>query len=78
MELVDLWKNEIFPGYCDSLIHIIAASSDIQVRVDRELHGLVGDDDANALLSNLSENLRNWKALAPWLDWTSLKKAAEP
>jgi len=74
MELVDLWKNEIFPRYCDSLIHIIAASSDIQVRVDRELHGLVGDDDANALLSNLSGKSSQLESLGPMAGLDLVKK----
>ncbi|MFZ6026989.1 MAG: PEP/pyruvate-binding domain-containing protein [Chloroflexota bacterium] len=52
-QLVRLWHDEIVPGYRDALLHIVAAGSDAQVRLEQELKTLVGAEDANALLSNL-------------------------
>ena len=52
-ELADVWRHEITPHYRDAIFHIVAASSDAQVRLEQDLRGLVGAEDANALLSNL-------------------------
>ena len=54
-ELAAFWRKEIAPLYRDSLFHIVAASSDAQVRLEADLRKLVGAEDANALLSNLGE-----------------------
>jgi pyruvate,water dikinase len=63
--LADLWASEIYPLYCASLNHIVAASSDIQVRLERDLRKLVGEEDANALLSNLSGLSSQLESLGP-------------
>ncbi|MBE0697575.1 MAG: hypothetical protein IH586_11695, partial [Anaerolineaceae bacterium] len=64
-ELLALWHSEIFPAYRTSMFHIVAASSDIQVRVERELRDLVGKEDANALLSNLSGPSAKLESMGP-------------
>ncbi|PKN95041.1 MAG: pyruvate, phosphate dikinase [Chloroflexi bacterium HGW-Chloroflexi-6] len=53
MELAALWRKEISVAYRDAVFHIVAASSDAQVRLEADLRKLVGAEDANALLSNL-------------------------
>ena len=63
--LADLWNNEIFPLYRDSIYQIVAASSDIQVRLERELGELAGSEDANALLSNLGGLTTRLESLGP-------------
>ncbi len=55
VELAALWHKEISVAYRDAVFHIVAASSDAQVRLEADLRKLVGAEDANALLSNLSE-----------------------
>jgi len=52
-ELADVWHRDIAPRYRDAVFHVIAASSDAQVRLERDLRDLVGAENANALLSNL-------------------------
>ncbi|MHC1770313.1 MAG: PEP/pyruvate-binding domain-containing protein [Flexilinea sp.] len=63
--LAALWNTEIYPLYRDSLYHIVSASSDIQVRLERELRDLVDPEDANALLSNLSGLSGQLESLGP-------------
>jgi rifampicin phosphotransferase len=63
--LAALWKNEIYPLYRDSINHIVAAGSDIQVRLERELRDQVGVEDANALLSNLGGSSARLESLGP-------------
>ncbi len=63
--LLALWDNTILPAYRDAMIHIIAAGSDAQVRLERELRALVGADDASALLSNLSGQAGRLESLGP-------------
>lgn len=64
-ELLDLWNAEISPLYRDTMIHIVAAGSDIQVRLERELRALVGEEDANALLSSLGGAAGRLESLGP-------------
>ncbi|HPH96099.1 MAG TPA: PEP/pyruvate-binding domain-containing protein [Anaerolineaceae bacterium] len=64
-ELAALWQDEIYPLYRDTLIHVIAASSDVQVRLERDLRALVGAEDANVLLSNLSGMSSRLESLGP-------------
>jgi phosphohistidine swiveling domain-containing protein len=64
-ELLALWHTEIFPAYRDSMIHIVAAGSDVQIRLERELRDLVGKEDANALLSNLSGPSAKLESMGP-------------
>ncbi len=64
-DLAVLWNEAIYPLYRDSLYFIVAASSDAQVRLDRELRRLVSADDANALLSNLSGASARLESLGP-------------
>jgi len=63
--LLALWNTAICPRYVDSMIHIIAAGSDAQVRLERDLRTLVGDEDANALLSNLGGLSGRLESLGP-------------
>jgi len=63
--LVDLWNNKIFPRYRDSLLYIVANSTDVQVKVDRELRQLVDSDTASALLSNLGGGDAQLESLGP-------------
>jgi len=53
VELATIWRKKIAPVYRDSIFQIVAASSDAQVRLEQNLAKLVGEEDANALLSNL-------------------------
>ncbi len=64
-ELLALWNQEIFPTYLDTMITIIAAGSDLQVRLERDLRELVGAEDANALLSNLGGKSARLESLGP-------------
>lgn len=63
--LLGLWQREISPHYCDSVVYIVSASSDVQVRVERELCSLVGPQEANALLSNLGGLSTRLESLGP-------------
>ncbi len=63
--LLALWDQEIYPLYRDSLFSIVAVSSDVQMRVERELRDLVGPEDANALLSNLGGASSRLESLGP-------------
>jgi rifampicin phosphotransferase len=53
-ELAALWRDEIAPYSLDAFLLTIAGATDLPNRLERELRELVGADDANALLSNLS------------------------
>lgn len=63
--LVRLWQDEIVPSYVDGLFYVVATSSDAQVRLEQELRDLVGADDANILLSNLSGLSSRLESLGP-------------
>ena len=63
--LVNLWNTKIFPRYRDSLLYIVANSTDVQVKVDRELRQLVDGDTAGALLSNLGGGDGQLESLGP-------------
>jgi len=64
-ELLALWQYEIFPAYRDAMFHIVAAGSDAQVRLERDLRDLVGAEDVNALLSNLSGRSGRLESMGP-------------
>lgn len=64
-ELLDLWHREIAPAYRDGMIFVVAAGSDVQVRLERDLRVLVGEEDANALLSNLAGARGQLESLGP-------------
>lgn len=64
-DLLALWRDEISPLYRDSIFHIVAAGSDTQVRLERDLRVLVGAEDANTLLSNLSGLSERLESLGP-------------
>lgn len=51
--LVALWRDELKPYYCFGTAMASAANSNAQLRLQAQLSKLVGDDDANVLLSNL-------------------------
>lgn len=63
--LVNLWNTKIFPRYRDSLLYIVANSTDVQVKVDRELRQLVDANTAAALLSNLGGGDGQLESLGP-------------
>jgi len=63
--LVRLWQDEIVPTYRDGMFYVVATASDAQVRLEQELKTLVGADDANALLSNLSGLSSRLESLGP-------------
>lgn len=64
-ELATLWQDTISLYHRDCLIHIVAAGSDIQVRLEKELREMVGPEDANAMLSNLSGTTSQLESLGP-------------
>jgi len=64
-KLLGLWNAEISPLYRDSMIQIVAAGSDIQVRLERELRALVGEEDASALLSSLGGPSGQLESMGP-------------
>ncbi len=66
--LVRLWQDEIVPSYRDGIFYVVATGSDAQVRLEQELKTLVGADDANALLSNLSGLSSRLESLGPMAD----------
>lgn len=47
------WRDVLKPYYCLATMMASVANSNIQLNVQEELASLVGEDDANALLSNL-------------------------
>ena len=51
--LAALWRTELKPYYCFGTAMASAANSTQQVQLQAQLRKLVGDEDANALLSNL-------------------------
>ena len=63
--LVRLWQDEIVPSYADGIFYVVATSSDAQVKLEQELRTLVGANDANALLSNLSGLSSRLESLGP-------------
>ncbi len=64
-KLLSLWNDTLSLYYRDATIHIVATSSDLQLRLERELRELVGAEDANALLSNLSGTSAPLESLGP-------------
>lgn len=64
-ELAILWQDTISLYHRDCLIYVVAASSDIQVRLEKELRELAGPEDANAMLSNLSGTSSRLESLGP-------------
>jgi phosphohistidine swiveling domain-containing protein len=63
--LVRLWQEKIVPSYCDGVFYVVATASDAQLKLEQELKPLVGADDANALLSNLSGLSARLESLGP-------------
>jgi phosphohistidine swiveling domain-containing protein len=63
--LLNLWNQEIFPLYRDSLIHVVAAASDQQVKLERDLLQYADPDVVNALLSNLSGLSGQFESMGP-------------
>ena len=64
-DLLAIWHDAVFPAYRDAMFHIVAAGSDVQVRLERELRALVGAEDANAMLSNLSGQFGHLESMGP-------------
>ncbi|HNT73570.1 MAG TPA: PEP/pyruvate-binding domain-containing protein [Anaerolineae bacterium] len=65
--LAALWETELRPYYQDALALVIAATENTHTRIQfgRELRELVGADDTNALLSNLSGLSQRLESLGP-------------
>lgn len=63
--LLNLWNQEVFPLYRDSLIHVVAAASDQQVKLERDLLQYADPDVVNALLSNLSGLSGQFESMGP-------------
>jgi pyruvate,water dikinase len=72
-ELAALWRDDIVPYSLNAFMCTIAAATDLPNRLERELRALVGADDANALLSNLSGLSSPLESLGPM---TGLAKVA--
>ncbi|CAG0937054.1 Prodigiosin synthesizing transferase PigC [Thermoflexales bacterium] len=51
--LAEVWRDELRPYYCFGTTMASAGNSNAQLRLQTQLRQLVGDADANALLSNL-------------------------
>jgi pyruvate,water dikinase len=66
-ELAALWQDEIAPYSIKSFFLAIAGATDLPNRLERELRELVGADDANALLSNLSGLSSPLESLGPMI-----------
>ena len=67
-ELISLWNEEITPHVTHSVWIVLGSAShsaDFTVQVRRELVELVGPDDADALLSNLSDSSGLLASLGP-------------
>ena len=66
--LVTLWRNEIKPHIKDGVWTALGAatySSDYTLKLRRELSALVGDEDANILIANLSDDTELLPSLEP-------------
>jgi phosphohistidine swiveling domain-containing protein len=64
-ELAALMRDDIKPYSLYAFFLAFSAGSDLPVRLEDELRGLVGPDDANALLSNLSGLSSPLESLGP-------------
>ncbi|MBI9050880.1 MAG: hypothetical protein JEZ00_15775 [Anaerolineaceae bacterium] len=51
--LLAIWEDQIKPYFVESINIVIAASSDIQIRTEKELAKWVSPENTNTLLSNL-------------------------
>ncbi|MBN2005266.1 MAG: hypothetical protein JXA21_18050 [Anaerolineae bacterium] len=63
--LATLWEEVIRPHYLDGLSMVFASAENTQIQLERDLCELVGTDDANALLSNLSGLSSRLESLGP-------------
>jgi phosphohistidine swiveling domain-containing protein len=71
--LADLWVLQIRPYYRDTLYYLIAVSTGEQIRLEKDLKKLVGAEDANALLSNLSGENAELESLGPVMGLEKLR-----
>jgi rifampicin phosphotransferase len=60
-----LWQNEIRPYFLRGLLLLYASTIDISPRLERKLRSLVGPEDADILLSNLSGLSGGLESLGP-------------
>jgi phosphohistidine swiveling domain-containing protein len=76
-ELVSLWKTDIIPFFHEAC-HMLEAAADqggaAIVSIPHNLRKLVGDEDANALLTGLSISSSQLASLGPMLGLTQLAK----
>lgn len=64
-ELANLWRNEIEPYSSYAFFLVSAGTTELPRQVELELQKLVGPEDANALLSNLSGLSSPLESLGP-------------
>jgi phosphohistidine swiveling domain-containing protein len=64
-ELAALWRDEIAPYSISAFFLAVASATDLPNRLESELRELVGAEDANALLSNLSGLASPLESLGP-------------
>ena len=64
-ELAALWRDEIAPYSLNAFLLAISGATDLPNRLEIELRGLVGTEDANSLLSNLSGLSSPLESLGP-------------
>ena len=70
--LVALWRDEITPHVKQGVWTVLGSaihSADYTVRLRRELTKLVGPEDANLLIANLSDEAGLLASLGRWWDW---------
>ena len=76
-ELVTLWKTDVIPFFHEAC-HMLEAAADqggtAIVSIPHNLRKLVGEDDANALLTGLSISSSQLASLGPMLGLTQLAK----
>jgi len=63
--LANLWEEDIRPHYLNGLALVFASAEKTQVPLESDLREMVGADDANALLSNLSGLSSRLESLGP-------------
>jgi pyruvate,water dikinase len=64
-QLAAIWQDKIKPYYLHGMLLLFASTIDISPRLERKLRELVGPDDANTLLANLSGTSGELESLGP-------------
>jgi phosphohistidine swiveling domain-containing protein len=74
--LLALWRDEIKPYALHAFFIANAAAADLPHRLEKELRKMVGAEDANALLSNLSGLSSPLKSLGPVIGLSKVARGA--